>query len=122
MPAPSPAPGARRALEKGPSSLVTPGARSYVPAHVWEHDMSAPLIVAVDDDPALLRDVERELRNRYQSDYRVCCLDSPGEALGTLEELAATGEQVALVLAGEQLAGAPGTDLLAEVRNVFTHA
>ncbi|MGY1702707.1 FAD-dependent oxidoreductase [Geodermatophilus sp. SYSU D00766] len=84
--------------------------------------MSAPLIVAVDDDRALLRDVERELRNRYQSDYRVCCLDSPREALGTLEELAAAGEQVALVLAGEQLAGAPGTDLLAQVRNVFPHA
>ncbi|MGY1669448.1 FAD-dependent oxidoreductase [Geodermatophilus sp. SYSU D00710] len=84
--------------------------------------MSAPLIVAVDDAPALLRDVERELRNRYQRDYRICCLDSPREALGRLEELAAAGEQVALVLAGERLAGAPGTDLLAQVRSLFPHA
>ncbi len=83
---------------------------------------TAPLIVAVDDDAALLADVERELRNRYQRDYRVCCLDSLKAALRTLEELAAAGEQVALVLAAERLAGAPGTDLLAQVRHRFPHA
>ena len=84
--------------------------------------MSAPLLVAVDDDPDLLRDVERELVNRYASDYRVRCLSSPREALATLEDLAAAGEQIALVLAGEELAGAPGTALLAEVRSLFPHA
>ncbi|HZH19260.1 MAG TPA: FAD-dependent oxidoreductase [Geodermatophilus sp.] len=84
--------------------------------------MSAPLLVAVDDAPALLRDVERELRNRYEPDYRVRCLCSAGEALATLRELAAAGEQVALVLAGERLSGAPGTDLLAEVRSLFPRA
>jgi hypothetical protein len=65
--------------------------------------MSAPLLAAVDDDPARLRDVERELRKRYEPDYRVCLLDSAGAALATLRELAAAGEQVALVLAGEVL-------------------
>jgi thioredoxin reductase (NADPH) len=84
--------------------------------------VSAPLLVAVDDDPDLRRDVERELVNRYASDYRVCCLSSPREALAMLEDLAAAGEQVALVLAGEELAGAPGTALLAEVRALFPHA
>ena len=84
--------------------------------------MSGPLLVAVDDDPGLLRDVERELVNRYSSDYRVRCLSSPREALAMLEEVAAAGEQVALVLAGEELAGAPGTSLLAEVRSLFPHA
>jgi thioredoxin reductase (NADPH) len=83
---------------------------------------SAPLLVAVDDDPALMADVERELRNRYASDYRVCCLRSKDEALRSLEELAATGEQVALVLAGEVLDGAPGTEVLAEVPHLFPHA
>jgi thioredoxin reductase (NADPH) len=84
--------------------------------------MSGPLLVAVDDDPDLLRDVERELNNRYVPDYRVCCLSSADEALATLEELAAAGEQVALVLAGEVLSGAPGTELLAEVPRLFPHA
>jgi thioredoxin reductase (NADPH) len=84
--------------------------------------MSVPLLVAVDDDSDLLRDVERELHNRYVPDYRVCCLSSMDEALTRLEELAAAGEQVALVLAGEVLAGAPGTALLAEVRRTFPDA
>ncbi|MGY1637879.1 FAD-dependent oxidoreductase [Geodermatophilus sp. SYSU D00742] len=83
---------------------------------------SAPLLVAVDDDPALLADVERELRNRYASDYRVCCLRSPDEARRTLDEVATAGEEVALVLAGEELAGAPGSDLLAGVPSLFPHA
>ncbi|MGY1703514.1 FAD-dependent oxidoreductase [Geodermatophilus sp. SYSU D00697] len=83
---------------------------------------SAPLLVAVDDDPGLLADVERELRNRYASDYRVCCLSSADDARHTLEELAADGSEVALVLAAEELAGAPGTELLASVPNLFPHA
>jgi thioredoxin reductase (NADPH) len=80
---------------------------------------SVPLLIAVDDDPALLRDLERELHNRYEPDYRVCCLSSTDAALAALEQLAAAGEQVALVLAGEVLSGAPGTALLAEVRRTF---
>ena len=84
--------------------------------------MSAPLLVAVDDDPTRLRDVERELRSRYESDYRVRCLGSPREALALLERCAADGQQVAMVLAGEVLAGAPGTELLAEVRSLFPQA
>jgi thioredoxin reductase (NADPH) len=82
----------------------------------------APVLVAVDDDPDLLRDVERELRNRYATDYRICSLGSTDQALAKLEELAAAGDQVALVLAGETLDGAPGTELLAEVRPLFPHA
>jgi thioredoxin reductase (NADPH) len=84
--------------------------------------MSLPVLVAVDDDPDLLRDVERELRNRYSSDYRVCCLSSPDEARAQLAELAASGGDVALVLAAEELAGVPGGELLAGVPNLFPHA
>ena len=84
--------------------------------------MSVPVLVAVDDDAVRLGDVERELRKRYEPDYRVCCLRSADEALTTLPALAAAGEQVALVLAGEVLSGRPGTGLLAEVRGWFPHA
>src|SRR4051794_4308785 len=84
--------------------------------------MSAPVLVVVDDDPSLLRNVERELRKRYEPDYRVRALSSVEEARATLESLAAAGEQVPLVLAGEVLSGAPGTRLLAEVRGTFPQA
>ncbi|RBY75119.1 pyridine nucleotide-disulfide oxidoreductase [Blastococcus sp. TF02-09] len=84
--------------------------------------MTAPLIVAVDDDPALLAAVDRELRTRYTPDYRVRTLGSTAEATRTLEELARTGEEVALVLAAEQLDGAPGADFLGEVARWFPQA
>ena len=81
-----------------------------------------PVLVAVEDQPDLMREVERELNNRYVPDYRVVCLGSKEEALATLEEFAATGEQVALVLAGMLLAGSSGTSLLAEVPRMFPQA
>ena len=45
--------------------------------------MPAPVLLAVDADPAALGDVERELRDRYASSYRVVCTHSPDEALAT---------------------------------------
>jgi thioredoxin reductase (NADPH) len=84
--------------------------------------MRVPVLVAVDDDTDLLAEVERELRKRYEPDYRVCPVSSADEALATLDSLAAAGEQVALVLAGEALAEKPGTQLLAQVRRTFPQA
>ena len=55
--------------------------------------MSGPVLVAVDEDAGALRDVERELRDRYARHYRVICMQSPREVLARLEELAAEGEQ-----------------------------
>lgn len=84
--------------------------------------MSVPLLVAVDDAPDLMRDVERELRNRYEPDYRVLCLRSAEEALHELEVFSASGEQVALVLAGETVGAESGTTLLADGPRLFPHA
>jgi thioredoxin reductase (NADPH) len=83
--------------------------------------MNAPLIVAVDDDPALLATVERELRTRYSPDYRVCILGSGAEARATFEELAAADEEVALVLAAAALGGGSGAEFLGEVGRLFPH-
>lgn len=82
----------------------------------------APLLVAVDHDPELLRQVEHELRNRYTADYEIDCRRSADEALTALEEYARSGEDVAMVLAGEMLGGESGTALLAEVRHTFPQA
>src|SRR4051794_35544537 len=113
--------GPRRSVLAGPPLVRSPCMGDNGPM-ARPAGASAPLLVAVDDHPGLLRDVERELRNRYAADYRICCLSSTDEALATLQNLAAAGEQVAVVLAGEVLAGAPGTELLAEVRPLFPHA
>jgi thioredoxin reductase (NADPH) len=83
--------------------------------------MSGPVLVAVDEDAGALRDVERELRDRYARHYRVICMQSPREVLARLEELAAEGEQVALVLAGQRLSGMTGGELLDQARHLHPH-
>ncbi|WIX78498.1 FAD-dependent oxidoreductase [Amycolatopsis carbonis] len=84
--------------------------------------MSGAVLLAVDENADALRDVERELRDRYARHYRVVCLSSAPEALALLEELAAAGEDVTLVLAGQRLSGTTGGELLAQARRLHPHA
>ena len=76
-----------------------------------------PLILAVDQDAEALGRVERELRARYEADYRVACERSAEDALGRLRGLEA-GEDVALVLAALRMEGMSGVEFLSRVREV----
>jgi thioredoxin reductase (NADPH) len=84
--------------------------------------MPAPVLLAIEDDPVAFRDVERELQDRYASNYRVVCTDSPDEALATLTRLADAEDEVALVLAAQWLSGTTGSELLGRVRRLHPHA
>jgi thioredoxin reductase (NADPH) len=84
--------------------------------------MADPVLLAVDADPAALGDVERELRARYASNYRVVCTRSHDEALAILTRLSDAGEDVALVLAAQWLSGTTGSELLERVRQLHPHA
>jgi thioredoxin reductase (NADPH) len=84
--------------------------------------MGLPVLLAVDEARGALADVETQLVRRYAHDYRVECLTDPGEALRTLRELAAGGEEVALVLAGNAPSRTAGSELLEQVRQLHPHA
>jgi thioredoxin reductase (NADPH) len=84
--------------------------------------MPGPVLLAVDDDADALRAVATELRHRYSRDYEVVCEASPDAALKTLERLAEEGAKVALVLAGQWLAGMTGTEVLGRVHQLHPHA
>jgi thioredoxin reductase (NADPH) len=84
--------------------------------------VSVPVLLAVDEDRDSLREVERELLDRYARSYRVVCVRTAPEALAKLEELSATGDEVALVLAAQWLAGTTGSELLGKVRTFHAHA
>jgi thioredoxin reductase (NADPH) len=84
--------------------------------------VSGPALVAVDEDVGALRDVERELRDRYARHYRIMCMRSSREARACLEDLAAAGDEVALILAGQWLSGMTGSELLDEARHLHPHA
>lgn len=84
--------------------------------------MSSPVLLAVDEDEKSLGDIERELRDRYERSYRIVCLGSAPEAETELARMAEAGEDVALVLAGDSLGGAPGNELLGGVRKLHPQA
>jgi thioredoxin reductase (NADPH) len=81
-----------------------------------------PVLLAVDEDANSLRDIERELRNRYELGYRIVCVGSAAEAEAELAGIAAAAEEVALVLTGESLGGAPGSEFLGKVRRLHPQA
>jgi thioredoxin reductase (NADPH) len=84
--------------------------------------MPAPVLLAVDADPAALGDTERELRNRYASTHRVIATRSPDDALTILTRLSDAGEDVALVLAAQRFPETTGGELLGRVRQLHPHA
>jgi thioredoxin reductase (NADPH) len=84
--------------------------------------MSNPVLVAVHKDADALRVIEQELGDRYARHYGVVCSRSPDEARARLEELAAAGDEVALVLAGQSFSGTTGSELLDEARHLHPHA
>jgi len=84
--------------------------------------VSGPAVVVVDADPGALRDVEREMSERYARHYRLFCLSSPLDARVQLKELAENGDDVALVLAAQDMSGMTGTELLDEVGQLHPQA
>jgi thioredoxin reductase (NADPH) len=81
-----------------------------------------PVLVAVDEDPDVIEEVESQLVQRYGRDYRVECLRDPDEALRTLTQLRDAGADVVLVLAGQSFSGTTGGELLEHIRRLHPHA
>src|SRR3981081_3007408 len=75
-----------------------------------------PAIVVVDDEPAVLAAVSRDLRRGFGARFRVLRSTSGAEALEVLRELRARGDQVAMLIADQRMPGMPGTEDLGEGR------
>jgi thioredoxin reductase (NADPH) len=81
-----------------------------------------PALLVVDDEPPVLRAVQRDLRSRFGEDYRVLRAGSGAEAHDTLKELRKRGEALALVLADQRMPGMTGVELLESARELFPKA
>lgn len=81
-----------------------------------------PAIVAVDDEPAVLAAVARDLRRGFGERYRVLRAGSGQQALDLVKELRTRGDQVALLIADQRMPGMSGTDYLVEARKVVPDA
>ncbi len=76
--------------------------------------MPRPVLLAVDDDPDVLRAVERDLRKHYSDRYRVMSSDSGPGALDILTRLSQRSEPVALLLADHRMPRMTGIEFLTE--------
>jgi thioredoxin reductase (NADPH) len=81
-----------------------------------------PAILAVDDEPAVLGAVARDLRRGFGEHYRILRASSGAEALEVLGELRARGDQAAMLIADQRMPGMSGTDYLVQARTLVPDA
>jgi thioredoxin reductase (NADPH) len=84
--------------------------------------VAKPVIMTVDDDPQVLSAIERDLRQHYQSEYRIVKAGSPAEALDAARQLKQRGTAVALFLVDQRMPEMTGTEFLAAVRGLYPDA
>jgi thioredoxin reductase (NADPH) len=84
--------------------------------------MAAPAIVTVDDEPEVLRAVERDLRRRYGKNYRILGTDSGSGAVDLLKQLKTRGDSLALTLADQRMPQMSGLDVLGQSMQLFPQA
>jgi thioredoxin reductase (NADPH) len=81
--------------------------------------MDKPVILAVDDDPQVLRQIGRDLVKRFGEHYSVLRADSGRAALDALDELAGRAAPVALLLSDQRMPGMDGVTFLKQARERY---
>jgi len=84
--------------------------------------MPSPAILTVDDEPEVLRAVERDLRRQYGKSYRILGADSGATALDLLKQLKDRGDSVALILADQRMPQMSGLEVLGASMEIFPSA
>ncbi len=81
-----------------------------------------PAIVVVDDEPAVLAAVARDLRRGFGERYRIVRAGSGAEALEAVRASRTRGDQVALLVADQRMPSMSGTEYLVEARKLAPEA
>ena len=84
--------------------------------------MARPVILSVDDETHVLNAIDRDLRRRFASEYRVLKASSGEEALQAVRELKKRGVPLALFLVDQRMPFMSGTEFLAEAVKLYPEA
>src|ERR1700752_2569623 len=81
-----------------------------------------PVILNVDDDPAVSRAVARDLRRHYGEAHRIVRAESGRDALETLRQLKLRGETVATLVADYRMPQMTGIEFLEQAMDPYPAA
>ncbi len=84
--------------------------------------MPLPVIVVVDDEPAVLNAVERDIRAKFGRDYRVVKANSGAVAIDFLKQLQQRNETTALFLTDQRMPQMTGVQFLEQARELYPDA
>ena len=84
--------------------------------------MDKPVILTVDDDPAVLQSISRDLRQQYGDRFRIVRADSGASALDATEKLKLRGDTVALFLVDQRMPEMSGVAFLEQATEIFPKA
>jgi thioredoxin reductase (NADPH) len=84
--------------------------------------MTKPVILTIDDDAEVLRAIERDLRRKYASEYRVLRAESGTAAMEIVRELKLRNNTVALFLVDQRMPGLSGVQFLEQAIEIFPDA
>src|SRR5918995_816514 len=81
-----------------------------------------PVLLTVDDDPNVLRAIERDLRQQYGNRFRILKTDSGQKALELVKQLKLRNEALALLLVDQRMPHMSGVVFLEQAMNIFPDA
>jgi thioredoxin reductase (NADPH) len=81
-----------------------------------------PILLTVDDDPNVLRAIERDLRQQYGSRFHILKTDSGQKALELVKQLKLRNETLALLLVDQRMPHMSGVAFLEQAMNIFPDA
>ncbi|MBD2344311.1 FAD-dependent oxidoreductase [Anabaena subtropica] len=84
--------------------------------------MVNPVLLTVDDDPGVLRVIERDLRHEYGNRFRILRADSGANALKVLQQVKLRNETVALCLVDQRMPQMSGVQFLEQAMQIFPSA
>lgn len=84
--------------------------------------MDTPVILTVDDDPAVLQVIARDLRKHYGDRFRILRADAGTTALEATQQLKLRGNTVALFLADQRMPSMSGVEFLHQASELFPAA
>ncbi|MEO1300379.1 MAG: response regulator, partial [Cyanobacteria bacterium J06636_16] len=84
--------------------------------------MDKPVILTLDDDPAVLQAIARDLRKQYGDRFRIVRADSGAAALDATQQLKLRGTTIALFLADQRMPQMSGVEFLEQASEIFPTA